>query len=344
MSKQTDAPTQTEAQIQPALRFNNPTVERLRFASQLGVKNIIVHPYAQSYLPKESIPLSMDAEWSFEELVHLRAKIEDAGHTLGAIENLPRDFYDEIMLGRDGRDEQLEHVKTTIRNMGRAGISILGYNWMPNRVWRSSLTRPGRGGATSTAFDLAGMEDAPLSHGMTVSESEMWDHYRYFLEEVLPVAEDAGVTLCLHPDDPPVPKLGGIARPFRTFRSLKRAMELVSSDNHEIELGLGVVSEMDIEESVVDVVEYFAERDEISYVHFRDVEGTVPSFREVFIDEGNYDEYEVLRALITGGFEGMVIPDHVPQLEGEADWQPSGRAFTIGYIRGMLKAYGNENV
>jgi mannonate dehydratase len=342
MPDTTDTPTQTEAQIQPALRFNNPTAERLRFASQLGVENIIVHPYAQSYLPEESIPLSMDAEWSFEELVHLRSRIEDAGHRLGAIENLPRSFYEDIMLGREGRDEQLEHVKTTIRNMGRADIPILGYNWTPNRVWRSSLTRPGRGGATSTAFNLSEMENAPLSHGTTVSESAMWDHYRYFLKKVLPVAEEAGVTLCLHPDDPPVPELGGIARPFRSFENLKRAMELVPSDNHEIELGLGVISEMDIEESVVDVVKHFAEKDEISYVHFRDVEGTVPSFREVFIDEGNYDEYEVLQALIAGGFEGMIIPDHVPQLEGEADWQPSGRAFTIGYIQGMLKAYNNE--
>lgn len=324
--------------MKPALRFNNPTPERLQFASQLGVDHIIVHPYTQSYLPDESLPLSTDTAWSFEELIHLRSRIEDAGHTLGAIENLPRGFYDDIMLGRDGRSTQLDNVKETIRNLGRAGIPILGYNWMPNKVWRSSLTRPGRGGAISTAFEYEEMKDAPLSHETTYSEPDMWDYYEHFLEEIIPVAEESGVTLCLHPDDPPVSSLGGIARPFRSFKSLKRTMELVPSDNHKIELGLGVISEMDIEESIVDVVTHFADQDEIAYLHFRDVEGTVPSFQEVFIDEGNFDERAVLQSLLDSGFDGMIIPDHVPRLVGEPDWQPSGRAFTIGYIRGLLNA------
>lgn len=338
MSKISHTSQTDKSQMQPALRFNNPTAERLQFASQLGVEQIIVHPYTQSYLPDESLPLSTDKEWSFQELMHLRSRIEDAGHMLGAIENLPRGFYDDIMLGRDGRAKQLNHVKETIRNMGRAGIPILGYNWMPNKVWRSSLTAPGRAGAITTAFDNSKMKDAPLSHGTTYSESEMWEYYEDFLEEILPVAEEAGVTLCLHPDDPPVCSLGGVPRLFRSFDNLKRALDLIPSDNHKIELGLGVVSEMDIEESVVDVVAHFAEHNEISYVHFRDVDGTVPSFKEVFIDEGNFDELEVLQALIDGGFQGMIIPDHVPQLTEEPDWQPSGRAFTMGYIRGMLKA------
>lgn len=342
MTEKSDLSDVYTSRVIPALRFNNPTTERLQFAAQLGVDHIIVHPYTQSYLPDESLPLSTDERWSFEELVHLKSRIEDAGHTLGAIENLPRAFYDDIMLGREGRSRQLEHVKETIRNMGRAGIPILGYNWMPNKVWRSSLTAPGRAGSTTTAFDLEKMQNAPLSHGTTYSEPEMWEYYETFLEEIIPVAEDAGVTLCLHPDDPPVPSLGGVPRLFRSFESLKRAMDLVPSDNHKIELGLGVISEMDGDESVVDVVSHFAQRDEISYVHFRDVDGTVPSFTEVFIDEGNFDELAVMRALLTGGFEGMIIPDHVPQLTGEPDWQPSGRAFTIGYIRGMLKALDNE--
>lgn len=343
MSRQTCDTERLESRIIPALRFNNPTVERLTFAKQLGVSHVIVHPYAQSYLPDEELPLSTETMWSFEELVQLRNFIEERGFTLGAIENLPLSFYEDIMLGRGRREEQLENVKASIRNMGRAGIDTLGYNWMPNRVWRSSLTKPGRGGATSTAFDMADMERAPLSHDREYSEAEMWENYQYFLEEVLPVAEAEGVTLCLHPDDPPVRSLGGISRLFHNFENLKQAMELVPSDNHEMELGLGVLSEMDVDETVPEMVEHFAERDEISYVHFRDVDDHVPKFQEVFLDEGNYDEFEVLGSLVEGGFEGMVIPDHVPQMEGEAEWGPSGRAFTIGYIRGMLRAYENSD-
>lgn len=325
--------------IKPALRYNNPTEERLTFSKQLGVRRVIIHPYEQSYLPDEDPPLPTDEPWEFEKLVQVRNRIEDRGLVLGAIENLPRSFYDRIMLGEEGREEQLKLVKETIRNLGRAGIPVLGYNWMPNRVWRTSLTRPGRGGAKSTAYNHEEIANAPLTHGKEYEEAEMWDYYEEFLHEVLPVAEKAGVTLALHPDDPPVERLGGVPRLFRNFDALERAMTMKPSDNHGLELGLGTISEMDHEMDTIDLVRFFGERDEIVYVHFRDVEGTVPRFREVFIDEGNFDEYEVLEALHESGFEGMIIPDHVPLLEGEADWHPSGRAYTIGYIKGMLKAY-----
>lgn len=328
--------------IKPALRYNNPTEERLAFSKQLGVDHVIIHPYEQSYLPDEELPLPTDEPWEFEKLVQVRNRIEDRGLVLGAIENLPPAFYDKIVLGEKGREDQLDLVKETIRNLGRADIPVLGYNWMPNRVWRTSLTRPGRGGAKSTAYNHEGVANAPLTHGKEYEEAEMWDYYEAFLQEVLPVAEEANVTLALHPDDPPVERLGGIPRLFRNFDALERAMRVVPSDNHGLELGLGTISEMDHEIDTVDLVRFFGERDEIVYVHFRDVEGTVPRFREVFIDEGNFDEYEVLKALHESGFEGMIIPDHVPLLEGEADWHPSGRGYTIGYIKGMLKAYFGE--
>lgn len=332
-----------ERSIRPALRYNNPTDERLRFTKQLGIEDVIVHPLHQSYLLDDELPLSTETEWSFEELLHLRTKVEDAGLRLAAIENLPVAFYDEIMLGGTGRERQIEHVKTTIKNMGRAGISVLGYNWMPSRVWRTSLTTPGRGGAKSTAFEYDDARNAPPTHERDYTETEFWENYEYFLAQVLPVAEQEGVTLCLHPDDPPMEKLGGLPRLFRTFENLKRAMELVPSDHHAIQLCLGTVSEMDHDADVLDVVRHFGERDRIAYVHFRDVDGTVPSFREVFIDEGNYDEYEVLQALIETDFRGPIIPDHVPQLEGEAEWHPSGRAYTIGYLKGMLNAHQNHS-
>ncbi|WP_242695397.1 mannonate dehydratase [Halomontanus rarus] len=316
-------------------QFMQPTPERLRYIDQLGVEDILLNMYATPLLSDTEVPLTGDSEWDFQELVQLRNRVEDAGLRLNAIENLPISFYEDVMLGGPDRDEQLEHVKTTIRNMGRAGIPILGYHWSPSGVWRTSTSRRVRGGAEATGLDAAELEDAPLSHDREYTEEELWENYEYFLEAVLPVAEEAGVTLALHPNDPPLERVGGVPFLFRNFENFKRAMDLVESDNHGLEFCLGTWSEMG--EDLFEVIEYFGERDELVYVHFRDVEGTLPSFTETFLDEGNFDEYAILEALDDVGFSGLMIPDHVPRLEGDDDWKDRGRAYTVGYIKGMLR-------
>jgi mannonate dehydratase len=317
-------------------QFKQPTEERLRYIKQLGVNDILLNMYQTPLLEETSLPLSTDNEWSLGELVQLRNTVEDAGLRLNAIENIPISFYDHIMLGGERRDEQLSHVKTTIRNLGRAGIPILGYHWSPSGVWRTSTTRRIRGGAKATGFDAAELSELPPTHDHEYTEAEFWDNYEHFLEEILPVAEDAGVKLALHPNDPPIEQLGGIPFLFRSFDSFERAMEAVPSDNHGLELCLGTWAEMGAD--LVDVIEHFGADDKIFYVHFRNVTGTVPSFTETFVDEGDYDEYEVLRALAGSGFSGMMIPDHVPDIEGDTEWGHRGRAYTVGYLKGMLKS------
>ena len=134
-----------------------------------------------------------------------------------ALENVPVSFYDKAMLGLPGRDEQIAHMQSTIRNMGRAGIPILGYHWMPNGVWRTQEPATLRGGARGTRFDLAEHDPDELTHGREFTSDEMWANYEYYLERILPVAEESNVKLALHPDDPPVETLGGVARIFRNF-------------------------------------------------------------------------------------------------------------------------------
>lgn len=319
-------------------QFMEPTDRRLRFIKQLGVKDILLNMYQYDtdyeHMPNnESMPLEEEREWSYENLRSLRKRIEGAGLRLNAIENVPISFYDEVMLGKEGRDEQIEHMKTTIRNMGRAGIPIFGYHWAPSGVWRTSTTSV-RGGADATTFDLDEV-DHSHTHGRTYTEDELWENYEYFLGELLPVAENAGVKMCLHPNDPPVESLGGIPQLFRNFENFKRAMNFSSSDYHGLEFCLGCWSEMD--ENLEEVIRYFGFRDELFYVHFRDVEGTVPSFHETWIDEGNYDALEIVRLLDDVGFDGMMIPDHVPRLEGDTDWNHRGRAYTVGYMRSLLR-------
>jgi len=319
-------------------QFSAPTESRLRYVKQLGVDDVLLnfYDYGEEYvhLPDEEMPLTGEREWSADGLLTLRETVEDAGLRLNAIENMPVHFYDDIMLGREGREEQIEHVKNTVRNAGEAGIPILGYNWMPSGVWRTG-TATLRGGAEGTAFDLADA-DQSLTHGREYSESEMWDYYEWFLERVLPVAEEAGVKLCAHPSDPPVASLGGVPQLLRDFETFRRAMDLVESDYHGLEFCLGCWSEMG--EDLEEVVRYFGDRDEIFYVHFRDVEGTVPAFHETFVDEGNYDTYEITALLREVGFDGMMIADHVPELEGDDEWGSRGRAHAIGYLQATVNA------
>ena len=325
-------------------QFMEPTEERLRFIKQLGVDDVVLNMYQYDrpdyeHMPDgEQMPLEGDGEWSAENLRALREQVEEAGLRLAAIENIPTSFYDKVMLGEPGRDEQLAKLKNTVRNMGAAGIPIFGYHWAPAGVWRTG-TETVRGGATVSAFDEE-RADSGYTHGREYSDAEMWENYESFLHEIIPVAEEAGVKMCLHPSDPPMETLGGVAQIARNFENFKRAMNIVPSENHGLEFCLGCWSEMG--EELSEVIRYFGERDQLFYVHFRDVAGTVPSFNETFVDEGNYEEYGVLKLLDEVGFDGVLIPDHTPHLEGDTDWEHRGRAYTVGYLKGMLKAMHEE--
>jgi mannonate dehydratase len=312
--------------------------KRLQYLSQIGIDDIILNFYHLSFdypqFPGDEPPLSPDSAWTYDELVDLRNEIEEAGFNLAGIENVPIGFYEDVILGREGREESIERMKTTIQNMGEAGIPIFGYHWAPAGVWRTS-TEPVRGGAEATSFELESV-DTSLTHEREYTEEELWENYEYFLKELLPVAEDAGIKMGLHPNDPPVKELGGISQLFRDFESFKKAMNIVPSDNHGLVFCLGCWSEMG--ENLEEVIRYFGERNKLFYIHFRDVEGTVPSFNETFVDEGNYCSYEIMRLLKEVGFNGVIIPDHVPKLVDDTDWGHRGRAHAVGYLNGLLNA------
>ena len=218
-----------------------PTEEYLTFASQLGMTGVQLN----------TPDLPGDRRWDLADLVALRERVEGYGLRLEAIENVPNHFYEQAMLGTAGRDEEIENVAATIRNMGQAGINLLGFNWMPTSVWRTELAPVGRGGAVVSGFDLSVAQDNAQAGKVLVarrdrrvddqkdswsrdalfdlpaarSDDDMWASYAYFTDALVPVAEEAGVRLALHPDDPPVPTLGGIARIFRSVDALKRAVE-----------------------------------------------------------------------------------------------------------------------
>lgn len=332
-------------------QFNELTDEKLRFAAQIGASGI------QMNTPK----LPGEHRWEAADLRALVEKTEAAGLVLEAIENVPVHFYHSAMLGLPGRDEQIENFNATVRAVGAAGIPVLGYHFMPNSVWRTARSAPGRGGAGNTRFELAAVEATstvdelrqflPTSLGhqsamplyeqsrTVIDEETMWANYTYFIEAVLPTAEAAGVKLALHPDDPPVPVLGGVARLFYRPEGFKRAYDIGGkSEAWSLDLCLGCCSEMPGGKAAVgEMIDFFVPKRKVSYIHFRDVQGTVPDFIECFIGEGNYDPGEVMAQLIRNGFDGFLLDDHVPQMDGDTQWNHRGRAHAVGYMQGLIR-------
>jgi mannonate dehydratase len=309
-------------------QFSELTDEQLLFVKQCGCDDVLLNT------PK----LPGEERWEYEDLLLLRTRAEEAGLRLIALENVPRHFYDRIMLGLPGRERQLENMQQTVCNMGRAGIPILGYHWMPNGVWRTARDTPVRGGAQATSFDLSQVSDAPLSHGRIYSEEEMWATYDWYLERMLPVCEEAGVRMALHPDDPPVPSLGGIPRLFRNLENFQRAMEVHDSPMHGLDFCHGCWSEMRCGEGVLDAIRYFGPRGRLFYIHLRDVRGTAESFTEVFLGDGNCDPVQVMKTLKEVGFRGFIIDDHVPRMVNDTPWCHRGRAWSTGYLQALLQA------
>ena len=309
-------------------QMNELTDENLAFAKQVGSDDI------QLNTPK----LPGEHRWECDDLVALRQRAESGGLRLIALENVPNKFFDKIMTGAPGRDEQFEHMTATVRNMGKAGIPILGYHFMPNHVWRTSFETKVRGGAISNEFRYELAKDAPLSHDRIITTEEMWDNYDWYLSRILPICEEANVRFALHPDDPPVPTLGGIARLFINFGNFKRAMETHPSPMHGLDFCNGCWSEMRGGEGVLEALEYFGTRGKLFYIHLRDVQGTAGDFQECFIDEGQTDVVAVIRKLREVGFNGFILDDHVPHLVNDSPYGHRGRAYAIGYIRGLLRA------
>lgn len=308
-------------------QFNELTDEQLAFVKQCGCDDVLLNT------PK----LPGEAAWEYEDLVRLRERAESAGLRLIALENVPVRFYDKIMLGLPGREEQLANMQRTVRNMGRAGIPILGYHFMPNSVWRTSFQVPVRGGAISNQFVMAHAEQK-LTHGREYTEEELWANYDWYLDRMLPVCEEAGVRMALHPDDPPVPALGGIPRLFRNFENFARAMERHPSPMHGLDYCHGCWSEMRAGAGVLESIRYFGERGRIFYMHLRDVVGPADNFTEVFIGDGQSDPVAVVKTLKEVGFRGFIIDDHVPHMVNDSPWAHRGRAWSTGYIKALIDA------
>lgn len=302
--------------------------ENLTLAAQCGVDEIVVR------YPGPDLT----------ELDRVQARIRSYGMEIAAVEGyLP---IERIKLGTDDGTD-LAAMKALVQHLGGLEIGLVCYNFMAGTDWiRTAIDAPERGGATTTAFCLRDLEHAripgrpPFSAELEPGSRrpELWANLQRFLEEVIPVAEDAGVVMAMHPDDPPLPSLLGNDRIMHDVSGFERLVELVPSPSNKIAFCQGTFSEMGID--IPATIRRLGPH--IAYVHFRDVIGTADEFRETWQDNGQTDMAEAMRAYRDVGFEGPVRPDHVPMMLGEDDGEPGytmlGRLFAYGYIRGMMHA------
>ena len=284
--------------------------------------------------------IDQGAVWRFEPMLALRKKVEDAGLTLSVFEGIP--IPDRVKLGLEGCDEDLDNLCESIRNMGRAGIPVLCYNWMVGFNWlRTSFTTPVRGGALATTYNHEEMQRGPMTEYGEVSEAQLWETLEHFLKVVVPVAEEAGVKLAMHPDDPPLSPIRGMGRILTSPENFQRMIDLVPSPVNGLTFCQGCFSEMGVD--VPATIRHFGEQDKIFFAHFRNVKGTVENFTEAFHDdEGNTDMYAAMKAYYEAGFKGPMRPDHAPTMEGEDNDRPGyalmGRLLAVGYMKGLMEA------
>ncbi len=319
------------------------TNERLQWAAQMGVGHIACEDRKTDNIENE------DGTWNVAGLKQASARAAEWGIKIEIVAlNLPSQYmtkqrFPGIMRGLPSRDAEIEIIKQNIRATGEAGIDCLKYNLNLIGIPRTGQTR-GRGGAMYSHFDIAKWEDHSLTEAGLVSAERFWEHIEYFLERVVPVAEEAKVRLACHPHDPAVPHdvgLRGVHCVLGSVDGLKRFIDIVPSAYHGLNFCQGTVSEMcvDPKTEVIEAIKYFGSRGKVFMVHFRNIRGGYLNFDEVYPDEGDVDMLEAVRAYVSSGAHAMLCPDHVPTstVDPGGDKQFS---YCLGYTRALLQVAG----
>jgi len=339
------------------------TRENFVFARQAGATHLVVH-YVDYFKggghgAHDNQPTGTDQGWglagdpnklwTLEEIVALKKEVNDAGLELEAFENFDPAHWHDVLLDGPKRKQHIGNVKTIIRRLGQAGIPVMGYNFSLAGVAGRVSGPFARGGAMSVGMD--GPLDTPMPNGMvwnmiydphapkgtvpSVSREELWKRLENFLSEVVPVAEEADVKLAAHPDDPPLPTLRSQPRLVYQPQYYQKLLDLRPSKANALEFCIGSLAEM-TEGDIYEVVDHYSKQGKLAYVHFRNIRGKVPHYKETFVDDGDVDMIRVLRILKKNGFDGVLIPDHTPQMACAAPWH-AGMAYALGFMQAALR-------
>ncbi len=311
------------------LFFGNKPDEKWTLCRQMGID------YAIAKLAPE---LTGDAPiYDMDSFARSKEIYEEQGFQLYGLEGDQIDMT-RIKLGLPGREKDIENYCTMLQNMGSLGVMFICYNFMYPGWYRTQKALPERGGALVSGFRYQDTLNQPLDKYAPVSEAQLWENYHWFIEQVMPVAEAAGVRMGLHPDDPPVSPINGIARILTSADAIRKALSFSDSPSHGLTFCQGTYTTMN--EDVRSLIHEWKKR--IYFVHIRDVTGTPESFRETFHDNGPTDMYAMMKTYKEIGFDGPLRSDHVPTMAGEDNghvgYEMKGNLFGIGYIKGLIEA------
>lgn len=315
--------------MQPSLMLPPRPGDRWTMARQLGLDSAVVRFWGES-----------PVWWDYKTLQRTKTRFADHGLDFQVVEDRPPML--NTVLGREGRDEEIAEVKRLIENMGKLDIPVYCWVWteLPLGVLRTSDSVPARGGSRTSGYDHEWSERHGDHPAADITEDQLWENLEYFLDEIVPVAEDAGVFLALHPDDPPLSPIRGVPRLVTSVEKYERILDLHPSPNHGVTFCQGNFAAMgaDIPSAIRRL------GDHIHFVHFRDVDGTAETFVETWHDDGPTDMLAAIEAYREIGFDGPIRPDHVPKMLDETDrdeampgYTDLGRLFSIGYMKGLLE-------
>jgi len=317
-----------------SVRMPVEPTQRWRHAKQLGLSHAVTD------LPRT---VGETPPWAYEPLLELQNRFADHGFDVDVVESRPP--MENVVLGREGRDEKIEAVQTLLRNMGRLDIPVYCWVWTENPlgVLRTSRSVPDRGDTRQSGYDHEQFEQGPRHPAADITEAELWENLEYFLERVVPVAEEAGVKLAIHPDDPPIDDdIAGTARIMTDPDAFERLLELYPSDHNGICLPQGNFAARGVD--MAETIRRFG--DDIQFVHFRDVRGTPDEFYETWHDNGQTDMLAAMRAYREVGFEGPIRPDHFPTVTaggGGDGTELRGRLHAVGYIQGLMEQTASDD-
>lgn len=316
--------SEPEIKIQQ-LVFSDYTDDQLLFLKQMGVDCVCV--------------LFRDNHTDYDSVMKFTERLRKHGLTVTDGGNRTIYKNPKIHLGLPGRDEAIERYNDFSRILVKAGIPVNYMTWEPNGVL---TTRYGVGEHTRQAVarivDVEQLEKEPFSHGRFYSKDEMWENFKYFLDRTLPVCEDIGIKISLHPNDPPVPSLRGISNLIISSEDYKKAFELAGNSPY---LGMKMCIGCWLEGgkkfgNLLEDIRYFVEQKKVLSVHFRNVSGCVPKFEETLIEDGYMDMYQVMKQFVTSGYDGPMSVDHVPDYVDSCGGKHSSYAYSLGYIKALL--------
>ncbi len=335
---QAPQPTPEQGFWSPKVSENIGNLEdrTLRWMAQLGLKWVVLQGTDQ-------VDRAAKGYWTVDDIRPLRERCAEFGLELYSL-MIPLGWLMSPMLAQPDRDAWIDKIGRSVKAAGEAGVQMIEWRWSPDFKWGDEVgyySTPGRGGAIYKSFDYGRVADRPPFDDVgAISREEMWARLEYFAKPVMEAAEAVGVKMSLHPKDPPVKAMRGVSRLLTNTDEIEAFLDGVDSPANGFTFCQGTVTEMGVD--VIDAIRRIGGRGKIHHVHFRAVRGSVPRYTETFIDEGDVDMLEAMRAFKEVGYDGTLVSDHTPNLPADVEGGTIGRSFSHGYIRGLIQAVNKK--